>query len=269
MQWWCVAGQAAWTWTWRPLPGVWLFVLGLYGAHRVVNRRWTDEAETHRAGRRRFAAFAGAAFLIWASLDWPLGPLGASYLASIHMLQFILVGVAAPALLLLSVPPAAFRALGKSRAFPLIRGVTHPLSAFMIFNFAMTISNWPGVVDTLMGTQLGSFALDLSWILAGLLFWYPVIVAFPHGERFAPIYKIGYLALNAFLIRPPFAMMIFSESPIYGIYELAPPLGGVDPLADQQLGGAIMKIGTAWIMAIGVIVVFRGWFRQAQAAGET
>ena len=64
--------------------------------------------------------------------------------------------------------------------------------------------------------------------------------------------------LNAFLIRPPFAMMIFSESPIYEIYELAPP-PAQDALNDQQFAGAVMKIGSAWIMFAGVLVIFRNW----------
>lgn len=269
MQWWCVAGQSAWSWAWRPLLGVWLFVLALFAVYRTLGRRWGDSAGTYSSVTGRRAAFWAAAFLLWISLDWPIGPLGAGYLVSIHMVQFVLVGVAAPAFLLLSVPPEAFVALGRHRTFPFIRGLTHPLSAFVVFNVVMTVTNWPGVIDTLMVSQLGSFALDLSWIAGGLVFWYPIIVAYPHGESLQPIVKMGYLSLNAFLVRPPFAMMIFSGSPIYASYELAPPIGSIDPLADQQLGGAIMKIGTAWVMAVGVVVVFRRWYTRAKAAGET
>jgi putative membrane protein len=95
------------------------------------------------------------------------------------------------------------------------------------------------------------------------VFWWPLIAPVPERAGFHPLGKIAYLALNAFLIRPPFAMMIFSEHPIYAIYELAPPVAR-DALHDQQLAGAIMKIGVAWIMFAAVLVVFQRW-RRAEA----
>lgn len=266
IQWWCFAQQEAWSWTWRPLLGVWVVVALLAWAYRrlLASPAVGDEPEPVR--RWRNVWFASALFLLWASLDWPLGPLGASYLASVHMIQFLAVGVAAPALLLLALPRPAFDVLRQWPAtLGLIEAVTQPLAAFFIFNVAMTVSHWPGVVDGLMPTQGGSFLLDLIWFTAGLVFWWPLIAPVPDRAGFHPLGKIAYLALNAFLIRPPFAMMLFSEHPIYSIYELAPPVAK-DPLHDQQLAAAIMKIGLAWIMFVAVIVVFQRW-RRTEAAG--
>lgn len=255
IQWWCFAQQEAWSWSWRPIVGVWVVIALLaWGYSRIDSR-----GESASVRRWRGVAYGSALFLLWASLDWPLGPLGASYLASVHMVQFLAVGVAAPGLLLLGIPPAAFEWLrGRPRTLAFVETVTQPVAAFFIFNIAMTVSHWPGVVDTLMTTQAGSFLLDVSWVAAGLVFWWPLIAPLPERPGFHPLGKIGYLALNAFLIRPPFAMMIFSEHPIYVIYELAPPPGG-DALGDQQFAGVIMKIGLAWIMFSGVVAVFQRW----------
>jgi len=261
IQWWCFAQQEAWSWSWRPLIGVWVAIGLLVIAYRRLLSAAGTEAEPERTRRYRRAAFVWALFLLWASLDWPLGPLGASYLASVHMVQFLAVGVAAPALLLLAVPRHAYATLEKRpRVVGVLRTVTQPLAAFFVFNVVMTASHWPGVVDGLMRTQSGSFLLDLAWLVSGLVYWWPLIAPVPVRPDFHPLGKIAYLALNAFLIRPPFAMMIFSPSPIYSIYELAPPTWR-DPLYDQQLAGAIMKIGLAWIMFSGVVVVFQRWRR--------
>lgn len=265
IQWWCFAQQEAWSWTWRPLIGVWIALGLMTWAYGRLRSRIDDNAESVRVRRWRRVAFGSMLFLLWASLDWPLGPLGASYLASVHMVQFLAVGVAAPALLLLALPPAAFELLrSRPRTLALLEATTQPVAAFFIFNIAMTASHWPGVVDGLMRTQAGSFLLDLSWFAAGLVFWWPVIAPVPERAGFHPMAKIAYLALNAFLIRPPFAMMIFSEHPIYSIYELAPPLVD-DALDDQQFAGAIMKIGLAWAMFAAVLVVFRQWAREEAA----
>jgi putative membrane protein len=240
-------------------------VLLVLAYRRLVLRSFADP-ESLEITRWRRVAFGLGVLLLWASLDWPLGPLGAGYLASVHMSQFLAVGVAAPALLLLSVPPKVFDGLlTRPRTLSTLEEVTSPLTAFFIFNIVMTVTHWPGVVDSLMPTQVGSFMLDLAWFAGGLIFWWPVIAPVPHRPAFHPLGKIGYLALNAFLVRPPFAMMIFSEHPIYSIYELAPPPGG-DALSDQQFAGAIMKIGTAWIFFVGVVVVFKRWVHSESAA---
>ncbi len=260
MQWWCFAQPGtAWTWTWRPLIGVWVGLALLVWGYRRLTRRAGEDGEEGGARRWRRVAFGAALFLLWASLDWPLGPLGATYLASVHMSQFLAVGVAAPALLLLSLPPTAYVGLERRpRALNALETLTQPLAAFFIFNLLMIATHWPGVVDALMPTQLGSFVLDVTWLAGGLIFWWPVIAPVPARPGFHPLGKIAYLALNAFLLRPPFLMLIFSASPIYAIYELAPPPAR-DALDDQQLAGAIMKIGLAWIMFAGVLAVFRRW----------
>lgn len=267
MQWWCFAQQEAWSWRWQPFLGVWVMVGIMAWAYLRLRRRVAREEGRDDTPAWRSWSFGGGLFLLWVSLDWPLGPLGASYFASLHMAQYVAVGVAAPALLLLGLPDAAYRRLERRpRVMAVLRAVTHPLAAFLLFNGVMILTHWPSVVDALMPTQVGSFVLDASWVMAGLVFWWPVLVPVPERTGFTPLGKIGYLALNAFLIRPPFAMMIFSEDPIFRIYELAPPPAG-DAMDDQQLGGVIMKIGVAWIMFAGVAAVFLEWMR-AERSGE-
>ncbi|GIS78884.1 MAG: hypothetical protein CM1200mP14_04500 [Gammaproteobacteria bacterium] len=111
MNWWCFAQPGtAWTWQWQPLIGVWLVMVLLIWVYQRLLSRTDDSHESSRLRKSRRVAFALAIFLLWASLDWPLGPLGASYLASVHMVQFLVVGIAAPALLLLALPTVAYEA---------------------------------------------------------------------------------------------------------------------------------------------------------------
>jgi len=269
VRWWCFAQQEAWSWTWRPYVGVWVLV-GLLAWGYVRLRRGQGE-EGGGPGRGpegepwwRTASFASGLVLLWVSLDWPLGPLGAGYFASLHMVQYVAVGVAAPALLLLGLPGRTYGRLAEGPwRGEVLRTLTHPLPAFAVFNGVMVVTHWPSVVDALMPTPWGSFLLDASWLLAGLLFWWPVVAPVPARPGFTPLARMGYLALNAFLIRPPFAMMVFGEEPLYRIYELAPP-PAPDALDDQQLAGVVMKIGVAWVMFAGVAALFLGWVREEE-----
>ncbi|HSG47188.1 MAG TPA: hypothetical protein VLA43_05140, partial [Longimicrobiales bacterium] len=80
MQWWCAAQGVPWTWRWQAYPGVWLFVLALAGGYRLLRGRFPE------TDRPRFRAwmFGLGVTALWIALDWPVGALGAGYLASLH-----------------------------------------------------------------------------------------------------------------------------------------------------------------------------------------
>ncbi len=262
MTWWCFSQSTAWEWRWQAYPGVWLLILAIVAAWEAYRRRHPDP--TGASGKRGWF-YAGIATL-WVALDWPLGPLGASYLASVHMLQFLLVGLVAPAFLLLSLPAAFFEAIrARPRLLGVVRDVTHPVTAFFVYNVSMTVTHWPSVVDTLMASQLGSFALDMTWLVSGIVFWWALVCPVPARPGYHPLAKLAYLAVNAILIRPPFAMLVFSQFPIYRVYELAPPVGTRSALDDQQLAGAIMKVGQGWIMGLALVIIYYRWYRSTRA----
>ena len=254
MQWWCSARGIPWSWTWQPYPGVWALVAVL----AVGYAWWVAPA----AARHQRVWWAAGLVSLWAGLDWPLGPLGAGYLASVHVVQFLLIGVTAPAFLLLGFPQRlARRWLERPRLAALLGDLSHPAVAFSVFTVVMTVTHWPDVSDALMASQAGAFAIDVGWLAAGLWFWWPVIVEVPERPRFGPMLKTAYLAVNGLLVHPPAAVMLFSEHPVYATYELAPPIPGVNVLDDQQLAGGIMKVGLAWLMAVGIAVVIWRWHR--------
>ena len=258
MRWWCSSQSVAWSWTWQPYIGVWLFVL-LVAAAYVHHVRHIDST----IDVRRSSLFAAGVLVLWGALDWPLGPLGASYLASVHVLQFLLIALVAPPLLLAGLPHATFVALrDRSRTFRAIEPLTQPLVAFFLFNVVMTLSHWPSVVDVLMASQLGSFALDMVWLASGVIFWWPIVAPLPERPKFSFLLKIGYLGFNGLLIRPPSMIMLYAKFPVYASYELAPPIPGTSAIDDQQLAGVVMKVGSAWIMMVGIGVLFYFWYRE-------
>ncbi len=288
-QWWCAAQTAAWEWTWQPYPGVWIFTVLLALGYRALLRR-AERMTGEAAGGARVAAFAGGLFALWLALDWPIGALGAGYLASVHMVQFLLIGMIAPPLLLWGIPPAALiawlegepasAAAGAAgnqartgggttarapRIAAVLRVITHPIVALIAFNAVVGATHMPTVNDTLMVTQLGSFAIDIAWLVGGLIFWWPVAAAAPARPHFHALLKIGYLIALAIAMTPIFLYLTFSDHPVYAVYELAPRVNGIDALADQRVAGLIMKIIGGFIL-MGVLSVL--FFRWARRAGD-
>ncbi len=270
LQWWCSAQTAAWTWSPRPFPGVWLFVGLLVGLYWLLGRGAEGSTGTSvRPGERRSRwAWFGGVLALWVALDWPVGALS-GYLASAHMLQYLLTALVAPPLLLLGVPGRAWdRLAARSGVVRVLRFVTHPLIALAIFQFVLFYTHLPSVVDRLMVTPLGSFAIDTLWLGGGLIFWWPVVAPVPARPRFGYALKMGYLFLSTVLNTLPYAFLTFGELPFYGIYELAPPVSVLGAREDQQVAGLLMKIGGGLVLWTAITIQFFLWYaREGEAEG--
>jgi cytochrome c oxidase assembly factor CtaG len=262
LTWWCSASDAPWEWVWKPYPGVWLLVLLLLlGYRRALRRAEERDPGVRSAGNLRVASYLGGVLTIWLATDWPLGALGASYLLAVHTVSFILLALVAPPLLLLGWP-AIEQEPSTSSIRKAIRLTTRPLLTLSIFNVVLLVTHLPPVVDGLMPLQLGAFAIDMAWLLAGLAFWFPVVRLGDSGEILSHPKRMLYLFAGTLLPTVPAAFMIFSNYPIYGLYELAPRVHDITARDDQQVAGLTMKIigDLPFWLAFGL--VFFRWARE-------
>jgi putative membrane protein len=242
MTWWCVTITEQWTWSFRAYPGIWLSVLFMVVPYLVAMHR---RSGANPAAGRRLGFFLAGVAVYWIATDWPLGTLGAGYLASAHMVQYLLYTLVAAPLLLLGIPEwMGRRILGRLRIYRSVRVMAKPIVAGVTFNAVLLITHAPMTVDPFRSNQFGSFLLDVAWLLSGLLFWLPVISPLPElrtpsfGVRMAYLFLAGQV-----LPMLPGGFLTFSEFPLYATYELAPRIGGFSAGHDQALAGALMKIG--------------------------
>jgi putative membrane protein len=265
MSFWCSATGAAWTWQWRAYPGVWLFIALLAFGMWAWNRAGARAAG--RPQRPVHPLFVGGLVVLWLSLDWPIGALGAGYLASIHMLQFLLMALVAPPMLLMGPSPDALALLerpGVGRA--IIRKFVSPFQALVLFSVVVLATHLPTLVDAMMANQLGSMAIDLLWIGAGLAFWWPVIVSVPRQPRFTYPVKMGYLILGMMFSPIMFGLVGFlvnANTPLYGVFELAPPIPGTNARDDHVLAGVMMSVGGMVIAFVAISVIFFRWTKES------
>lgn len=256
MQWWCAALGEAWEWTWRPYPGVWAFLALLVAAYVLLLRGSPAPPGDTRDRGTRAAVFGAAVAGLWLVLDWPVGALGAGYLASVHMLQFLVMVLVAPPLLLYGVPAQAYRRL-PPRVVAVLRPLTHPLIALVLSNLIAFATHVPLVADRLLASQLGSFAIDVAWLAAGLLFWWPVAAPVPERPWFHGLTRIGYLGAQVIASKPLFIFLTFTTYPRYATYELAPRVLSITARADQQMAGLLMEVGGMLILlvAAGILLL--------------
>ena len=78
------------------------------------------------------------------------------------------------------------------------------------------------------------------------------------------------MLLGVFLPTVPASFFTFSRFPIYGLYELAPRVYGIDAVTDQRVAGLLMKIGGGLILFTVMSVMFFRWHaRERDRAPST
>jgi putative membrane protein len=266
--WWCSAQDVAWTWSWQAYPGVWLFVAMLVGLYIMAIVRLGPRHATS-SGRAWYpwhlAYFGLGITALWIATDWPLGALGAGYLLSVHTVQYLLYTFVAPPLILLGLPRWLPLVLERRPVlWRVLRMLARPIVALLIVDAVLLVSHLPPVVDGFRRSQFGSFTIDLVWLLAGLIMWWPVMAPRPETGRLSEPWKIGYLFITTIVPTVPAAFFAFSNFPIYALYELAPRVGGIASGADQQAAGLLMKAGDP-IVWLAMLMVFIRWsMREAE-----
>ena len=163
ISWWCTTITEPWSWTFRAYPGIWLVVgLLVFGYFWALHRN----RDTEEHGKRQIAFFLAGVLVFWIASDWPLGTLGAGYLASAHMVQYILYVLVAAPLLWLGTPEwMARRVLASTGVYRKGRSLSRfPLITGVIFNVTLILTHTPIAVN-IDGTSVTSAS-----VIAGLLY---------------------------------------------------------------------------------------------------
>ncbi len=234
-----------------PSPSAWepgwveiAAALALAGGYAASLRRYP-------ASRARQGAFAAGIALVVAAFATPLETLATTYLLSAHLLQNVVLAEWAPALLVLGIGPAAAAQLGRIGT---IRVLTHPFVALPLW--VVTYMTWhvPALYDAALRNQAWLLPIEHAcYLVAGLLFWWPVLQDEPHRVRSG--LRAAYV-FAAFVLASPIGLALaLLPSPIYDFYEGAARIWGLTALRDQQIAGVLMA-GAEAAVFFAVFTVF-------------
>ena len=263
--WWCSStpGQV-WTWRYTPFVGVWVVAGALVGGWLWAHRRAGRAVDSRHLRMWLFGVLA----LVVVS-EWPIGQIGAGYLATVGILRWVVYTFVAAPLLLAGLPTWMVDRLlpWGTRRQRVVSVLTHWPVALLVFNAVMFSTHLPAVVDTVKVYQLGSFATDALWLSAALLWWWPAIRREEARNAIHEPLRAFYLFASSVLMFVPAAFLTFSPLPLYGVYELAPPLWlGFDPIADQQAAGIMMNVVGGFVLWGIIATLFMRWAKEKEAA---
>jgi cytochrome c oxidase assembly factor CtaG len=212
----------------------------------------------------RLAAFIAGLFSVWTAVASPLAELDHQSL-TFHMAKHLLLMTAASPLLLAGTP-----------TLPLFHGLP---TGIIPSGVLLRKTRWPRCclprlkLCWLVGTaavigwhlpaafQLGMRSLwvhsieDFSFLLAGLLFWWPVVQPSPNSTRSSQWSIPLYLFMATLPCDILSAFLVFCNRLAYPYYLSATQPLSLSPLQDQECAGALMWIWVTFAYLIPAVVI--------------
>ena len=205
--------------------------------------------------------------LVFVFSYWPIHDIAEDYLFLAHMVQHTVFTMLAPACLLMAAPPWLWRWALADRAWTrVLRRLSRPLVALLIFNIVIAVTHFPQIVNLSLRNELFHFSIHALLFVTATLMWIPVINTSPYLPSFRMPTRMVYLFAQSIVPTVPASFLTFSETPLYEKYQRAPRLiPGLDAIEDQQIAAAIMKLGAGSYLWLIIGVLFILWWRDSQA----
>jgi len=240
------------------------------GLWRLARR---SRPERTRQRRLRSLWFYGGLVMLLIAVESPIDYWADDYFF-VHMIQHLLLMFAAPTLIVAGAPwqPLLEGLPGRSGQ-SMTRGVlaggwSRPLRAvggfFLrpwvsvgLFNFVMIIWHLPGPFDLAEGNQaVHIWLMHGSFFASGVLFWLQFIPSPPFRRRMPLVSRAAALIVtNVIMIGIAMSLSLLVSGSVYSVYD---HIRGVTlpPLADQQLGAAILWVcGDFWAIPTVIVII--------------
>ena len=264
--------ETAEPWRFQAHIEVWLLVAFLVASYlyvvRVLGPKAVEPGQPVVTGRQKLAFVAGVAVL-WLSSDWPMHDIAEEYLYSVHMFQHMSLTYFMPPLVVLATPEWLARTLvGEGRAYRFVRFMAHPVRAAFFFNVAVMVSHVPGVVNASVSNGTLHYGVHVFLVTSSILMWLPVCGPF-REFHISPMGKMIYLFMNSVVATVPAGWLTFAEGVVYKHYDIPWRVWNLSVTDDQQIAGAIMKIGgAAFLWSIIIVMFVQRFVRTFRAENE-
>jgi putative membrane protein len=214
----------------------------------------------------RLTAFTGGLVLVWIVMGSPLATLD-HQLLTIHMLKHLLLMTVAAPLILAGAPALTlvcglpklfikrYPPLGSLPARWLERCLRHPALCWLAGTAAVIGWHIPVVFQLGMRSHGIHILEDLSFLVAGLLFWWPIVPSPSSAER-SPRWS---MALYLFLATLPCdvlsAFLVFCNRLVYPSYLSTSQRFNILRFADQECAGALMWMWVTFAYLIPAVAI--------------
>ncbi|HEY7065124.1 MAG TPA: cytochrome c oxidase assembly protein [Chloroflexota bacterium] len=215
-------------------------------------------ADIVRPSRSRVWLFTLGVLVIFLAEATPIHELSEQYLFSMHMTQHMLLVLLAVPLMMLGTPAWLIRPLAHHPLiWPVLRVCTRPLIALVLFNGTLAAWHLPQLYDWTLWNHNAHILEHVTFLVTAVFMWWPILSPLPELPRLTYPLQILYLFIESLVPGVLAALITFSDRVIYPTYAAAPRITSLDPIADQQIAGLIMKLaGTAMLWLLATVIFF-------------
>lgn len=249
----------AYPWRFTPHPEVWVLVAGLallywYAVTRIGPSATRPDEPVVTASQVRW--FVAGLLLLWVASDWPVHDIAERYLYSVHMVQHLLLSLVVPPMILLATPTWLARmVVGTGAPYRVLRFLTRPVTATLIFNAVVAASHIPGVVNASSSSAPLHYLVHVVVVAAAVIMWTPVAGPLPELRFSLPVQMV-FLFMQSIIPTVPAGWLTFAEGVVYKAYDVPTRLAGMSVAHDQQLAGLVMKIVGGFYLWFVIAVLF-------------
>jgi cytochrome c oxidase assembly factor CtaG len=154
-----------------------------------------------------------------------------------HMVQHVLLMTLAPPLILLGMPRKQL-AHGLSERF--LKVITHPALCWLAAAGTLVVWHIPSVFMLGLRSQTSHAIEQASFLVTGLLFWWPVIEPSPGNLKWPESAILLYLFLATLPCDMLSGFLVFCDRVVYPVFFSSTRSFGLSALEDQQCAGALM-----------------------------
>jgi cytochrome c oxidase assembly factor CtaG len=248
-----VAVDAGWTFA----PIVLLALCGYLGVYIARWRTSRREGGARAASGWRLTAWCSGVLVLFVALISPVDRLG-EQLASIHMVQHLLIADIAPILLTLGLTrwllrPATRRIHRIERA---AGPFASPWFGVVAYVGAMWLWHVPALYDAALGNGWVHTLEHLSFAAAGLLYWWHLMSPIRSRLRLGGMGPVAYMASTKLLVGLLGILLAFAPELLYDSYDHPGTRWGLTAQDDQQVAGLIMALEQSIVMGIALAWLF-------------
>src|SRR5215469_6684588 len=234
----------------------------------------------------RAASFFLGLFFIWVAAASPIASFDDRMLTA-HMIQHVLLMTFAPPLIWLGEPVKALLDRSHDREEAMFLNEA-PVSAsrlmwiqqfgrvlgnpaFCWLSTAVALAAWhvPALLLLGMHSQAWHLVEHGSFLVTGLLFWWPVVQPWPSVPRWPRWSMLLYLFFATLPCDVLSGLLVFSDRIAYPMYISMPRQFGLTVLEDQQCAGALMWTCVTFVFLVAGAILSMQLLSPSFCANET
>jgi putative membrane protein len=231
---------------------------------RTVRR----EGGARAAGTWRLVSWCAGVLVLFVALISPVDRLG-EQLATMHMVQHLLIADIAPILLTLGLTRWLLRPATRriQRIEHAAGPFAHPAFGVVAYVGAMWLWHVPALYDAALEHGGVHVVEHLSFAAAGLLYWWHLLSPIRSRLRLGGMGPIMYMASTKLLVGFLGVLLAFSPDLLYA-YSWEGTKWGLSPLDDQHVAGLVMALEQSVVMGIALAYLFFRMLAESEAEDQ-